>query len=80
MEEGEEAQDSDSSCSASFTLGFPDGTTATLDSCERFSLEATYGFDPLSSLRTCPGRPERTVLVLEVSVWLDLRLDTAMQA
>jgi hypothetical protein len=46
VEEGEEAPDSDSSCSASFTLGFPDGTTATLDYCERFSLEATYEFDP----------------------------------
>ena len=35
-----------SQCSASFTLGFPDGSSTTLDYCERFSLEATYEFDP----------------------------------
>lgn len=41
-----ETEDDTPQCSASFTLGFPDGTSTTLDYCERFSLGATYEFDP----------------------------------
>ncbi len=38
--------DTDTPCVADLTLSFPDGTSATLDYCQSYSMDATFEFDP----------------------------------